>query len=179
MHCAIAIASMCQRFSLGQRFSLDQHYYGRKASGAKKGEGLSSEPVKQQVFTELEYSGWVYSHHHQRGDDDDEYFSSVQAYKKTILSQVEQGFINREDLPAYIMGCEACGLEKCTAQEIALISVEDLYDNAIADINRESLEALQQVLDVFYQANQHIEMHVPDWKIKILLDWGSDAEAIA
>ena len=172
MYCAIAIASMCQRFSL------DQHYYGRKASGAKKEEGLIS-GSNQQILAEAEYTGWVYAHH--QIADSDGYFSTVQSYKKALLLQLDQGVINTEDLPKNVMGCEACGLEKCTAQEIAFISVEDLYDNAIADINRESLEALQQALDVFYEVNRHIEMHVPDWKIKVLLDWSSveTGEAIA
>lgn len=132
---------------------------------------------KQQIFSELEYSGWVYDHH--QITELDGYFSSVQAYKEAVKSQLNQGSINREELPNDVMDCQACGLAKCTAQEIASISIEELYENSLEDFEPVSLQVLQQALDAFYLANEHIEMPVPDWKIKVLVDWGGSEEARA
>lgn len=75
------------------------------------------------------------------------------------------------DLPDHVMGCEVYKPDKISARHIADLSVTDLYEAASTEFIKDSLEALQVALDAFYDANAHIQLPVPDWKIKVLLDW--------
>lgn len=99
------------------------------------------------------------------------YFHNIGELYEHYLVCLSNGAYTLADLPQFCWACKPLSINTPDALTIAEQAIEEAYDDAIDDIDPQSLTNLQLALDAFSAANQHIISWEPDHDRAILLDW--------